>query len=264
VKLSKSLVLAVSSSLALAALASAQPASSGAPPFNYVAITTLTVKPAAVPEFESYVKKINAAAAKIGVRPANIYMMGRGGPGFTYVATVRYAKWAEMDERPSVPDILNKAYGEVEGTKIQNAGRSTIESISSEVLHVLADLSVAPSFEPPPAHVRVTRIAAKVGSTSRFEAYLAKVKAAQAKVGGSLPVIRYTTALGPGNQYVASYFFNKFAELDSAPGLPEVLRKAYGETEARLLEEQAQSSIDSLELHVLDYRLDLSRPTAAK
>lgn len=237
---------------------------SGALPFNYVSVTTLTVKPAGVTDFENYVKKVNAGAAKIGVRQANWYAMGRGGPGFTYVAAVRFAKWSEMDERPSVIEILNKAYGEVEGSKVQTAGRATIESSSSVLLKVLPELSAAPSMETPLAHVRVTRVQVKGGTNSRFEAYIAKLKAAQEKAGNTMPVIRYSTALGPANGYVASYFFNKYAEFDGMPSNPEVLRKAYGDAEARVLDEQSQSCIENLEIHVLDYRADLSRPAATK
>jgi hypothetical protein len=264
VKRSRSFVFALGSCLAISTLAIAQPAAQpGAPPYSFVQVATITVKPSAVPEFESYVKKINAGAVKIGVSPSTIYSMGRGGNSFTYVATVRFTKWAELDDRPSVIETLTKAYGEAEGAKIGNAGRPTLESVSTVVLRVLPELSSAPSTTNPFAHVRVTTIGVKPGMGGKWEAYVAKIKAAQDKAAGSLPVTRSTTALGPANTYTTAYFFNKYAQFDGSPSVGETLRKAYGEGEARLLEEAAASFMVSLETHVLDYRADLSRPAGA-
>lgn len=135
----------------------AQTAAPAGPPFAFVSVTTVTVKPSAVSDFEEYARKINAAAMKTGVRPSNIYSVGRGGPGFTYVATLRFTKWAEMDERPSLPAMLKKAYGDAEGTKVHSLGSASIASASSVVLRVLPGLSSPPaSLDTPPAHVRVT------------------------------------------------------------------------------------------------------------
>jgi hypothetical protein len=265
VKRSRSLVFALCSCLAISTLAIAQPAAQpGAPPYSFLQVATITVKPSAVPEFESFIKKLNAGAVKIGVSPSNVYAMGRGGSVFTYVTTIRLAKWADLDARPSVIELLTKAYGEAEGAKIGNAGRATIESVSTVVLRVLPELSSAPSLENPFAHVRVSTIAVKPGMGGKWEAYLAKLKAAQDKAGGGLPVLRSTTALGPVNPtYWAAYFFNKYAQLDGSPSVGETLRKAYGEGEARLLEEAAASCMVSLETNVVDYRADLSHPAAA-
>jgi hypothetical protein len=264
VKRSRSFVFALVSCLAISTLAIAQPAAQpGAPPYSFVQVATITVKPSAILEFESSIKKINAGAVKIGVSPSNVYAMGRGGSSFTYVSTVFFAKWAELDSRPSVIEILNKAYGEAEGMKIGNAGRSAIESVSTVVLRVLPELSSAPSTTNPFAHVRVTTIGVKPGTGGKWEAYLAKIKAAQDKAGGSLPVNRLTAALGPANSYTAVYFFNKYAQLDGSPSVGETLRKVYGEGEARLLEEAAASCMVSLTTHVEDYRADLSHPAAA-
>ena len=263
-KRSRSLVFALCSCLALSTLAIAQPAAQpGAPPYAFVQVATVAVKPSALPEFESFVKKLNAGAVKIGVSPSNVYAMGRGGSPFTYVTTIRFMKWADLDARPSVVELLNKAYGDAEAMKIGNAGRAAIESVSVAVFRVLPELSSAPSLGNPFAHVRVSTIGVKPGTGGKWEAYLAKIKAAQDKAGGSLPVIRLTTALGPANTYTGAYFFNKYAQLDGSPSIGETLRKAYGEGEARLLEETAASCMVSLETHVLDYRPDLSHPAAA-
>jgi len=262
VKSRKFATLALASSLAAGSVAVAQTAAPKAdPPFAFVSVTTVTVKPSAVPEFEEYARKLNAAAVKAGVRPNNIYSVGRGGPGFTYVATLRFTKWAELDERPSLPSMLKKAYGDAEGTKIQNAGRAAIESTSSIVLRVLPGLSSPPaSFDTPAAHVRVSRIEVNQGMGTKLETYLAKLKAAQDKVGGTPPVVRYASTLGPMSVYSSAYFFDKYSQWDSSPGIGDTLRKVYGDSEAALLEETSRSCIKGIESYVLDYRADLSKP----
>ena len=100
-----------------------------------------------------------------------------------------------------------------------------------------------------PAHIRLTRVEVHQGMGPKFEAYLAKLKAAQDKVGGTPPVVRYVTALGPANVYTAAYYFDKYAQWDGAPAIADVLRKAYGEAEAAILEETARTCIKSLETY---------------
>jgi hypothetical protein len=254
--------LALASCLATTSPALAQTAAPAAGvPWAYISGTTITVKPSAVPEFESLAKKINAANVKAGVPPSRFWSIGRGGPGFTYLATLRYAKWAEMDERPSMTTVLKKAYGDVEGPKTWAAALATIESSSSVVQRVLPSLSSPPaSFDAPPAHIRLSRVELHQGMGPKFETYLAKLKAAQDKVGGTPPVIRYVTALGPSNVYWAAYYFDKYAQFDGAPTIADVFRKAYGEAEAASLEETARSCVKNLDVYVLDYRADLSKP----
>ena len=250
--------LALASCLATAATAVAQTAGV---PWTYISGTTITVKPSAVSDFENLAKKINAANVKAGVPPSRFWSVGRGGPAFTYLANLRYAKWSEMDERPTMTTVLKKAYGDAEGPKIWAAALATIESSSSVVDRVLPGLSSPPaSFDTPPAHIRLTRVEVNQGMGPKFEAYLAKLKAAQDKVGGTPPVVRYVTALGPSNVYRATYYFDKYAQWDGAPTIADALRKAYGETEAAFLEETARTCVKQIQVYVLDYRADLSTP----
>jgi hypothetical protein len=250
--------LVLAACLATAANAVAQGAGV---PWSYISGTTVTVKPSAVFEFEGLVKKINAANAKAGVPPSRFWSVSRGGPGFTYLATLRYAKWAEMDDRPSMMAVLKKALGDVEGPKVWAATLANVESSSSVVNKVLPSLSSPPtSFDKPPAHIRLSRVEVNQGMGPKFEVYLEKLKAAQDKVGGTPPVIRYASVLGPANVYTAAYYFDKYAQWDGVPAINDVLRKAYGDAEASLLQESARACIKSLDVSVLDYRADLSTP----
>jgi hypothetical protein len=230
----------------------------------YVQVTTITVKPSGVSDFEDYIKKINAGATKIAA-PGQTYFfaMGRGGRSFTYFAVNPFDKWSELDTRPSIPEILIKAYGEIEGGRLLKAGRANIEGVETSVSRVLPDLSSPPTSEKPAAHVRVVMIDVKRGTNASWEAYLAKLKAAQDKGPNAPHVIRHVSVLGTANQYSGVYFFDKYAEADGMPTPQETLRRVYGDAEAKLLEETAQQCINSLHSEVLDFRSDLSRPGAA-
>ena len=126
--------------LAITTLAIAQPAA-------YVQVTTITVKPSGVSDFEDYVKKIVAGANKIGAPQRVVaYQIGLGGPGFTYNFVIPFNKWEDMDSWPSIPQILTKAYGDAEGARILKSGRDAIEHTESAVFHTLKNLSTRPRF----------------------------------------------------------------------------------------------------------------------
>jgi hypothetical protein len=254
--------LALASCLTAAAAAVAQTsAPASGVPWTLISGTTITVKPSGVAAFEESAKKINAANVKAGVAPSRFWSVGRGGPGFTYLATLRYAKWSEMDDRPGMMTVLKKAYGDTEGPKVWASALAAIDSVSSVVNRVLPSLSSPPaSFDTPPAHIRISKVEVHQGMGPKFEVYLAKLKAAQDKMGGSPPVVRYVSAIGPSSVYTAAYYFDKYAQWDGAPAISDLLRKAYGDAEAATLEETARACVKQLDVYVLDYRADLSKP----
>jgi hypothetical protein len=83
------------------------------PPANYVAVTTIKVRPAAVADFEEYLKKLNAAGLKIGLKVrADTYQTVQGGSPFQYDVVQGFATLEELGAVPSVPAMLTKAHGE--------------------------------------------------------------------------------------------------------------------------------------------------------
>ena len=50
-----------------------------------------------------------------------------------YHFVMPFTKWEELDANPSIPAILSKAYGEIEGSKILKAGRSALAEVVVEV-----------------------------------------------------------------------------------------------------------------------------------
>lgn len=247
-------------SLGLASLAAAQ--SQSGQPAEFVQVITFTVRPSAVSEYEAYIKRIVAGANKTSAAPHWLaYQVGAGGPGFTYTVALSFSKWAEVDEWSSVAQILSKAYGEAEGAKVLQSGRNTIERSETAVYRLLPDLSTRPQVsDAPAAHLQLFVTDVEPAMVPTWEGYLARLKAAQEKTPQAPTSIRRVVALGASNRYVTAVPFNKYAERDGWPSALDVLREAYGEAEARALNETRLRCTREARIVVLAYRPDLSRP----
>lgn len=253
--------------VALAALCLAVPAAAQQQPAEFIAVTTVSVRGSGVSEYEDFAKKVMATAAKVDPTARVIASQGgAGSSGYTYSFVRPFAKWGDMDAWMSVSQMLMKAHGDVEGGRILKAGRSPIEQSRTEVFRLLKDKSTRPRIvDPPPAHILVFRTEVRPEMVPAYEEYLDKLKAAQEKVEGTPTATRRVAVLGPANTYVTSLPFDKYAERDSWLPPADVLRQAYGEAEARRLNEVWLKSIKNAEAFVVTYRPDLSRiPAAAK
>jgi hypothetical protein len=217
-----------------------------------------------VSEYEDFAKKIVAGANKVGAPQRwSVYGVRAGGPAFTYNIVLPFSAWAEVDAWTSVAQILSKAYGEAEGARFVKAGLASIERTETAVYRLLPDLSTRPKvFDPPAAFIQVFVTDVEPGMVPTWESFLARLKAAQEKAPQAPTSIRRVAVLGASNRYVTALPFNKYAERDGWPTTLDVLRQAYGETEARSLNETRLRCTRQAQILVLAYRPDLSRPAA--
>jgi len=232
-----------------------------AQPKQYVQVLSVHAKPEGAIDFEAFVKRVNSAADKVPGAPHTVtYQVTTGGPGYTYMIATYFDRWAETDDVPSVPEILLKAYGEVEGTRLLRAGRATIESTETAVFHLAPDLSTKPkAYDPPPAYLQVIRTYVKPDKVQEWEHLIARYKAAAEQIPEAPTAIRRVSVEGPTNVFITSSPFNKAAERDAWPGFLDVLKKAYGEEEARELNERRGECTEHSDMYILKLRPDLSR-----
>ena len=233
---------------------------------TYVHTILVTVKPSAVTEFEDYAKKVMAAAAKVG-SPQIVLgaQLQAGGPQYTYLFTSPFGSFEEMGKWSSIPEMIMKAHGDVEGAKILKAGRSAIEGSETWVTRTQIDLSTnaKPLDLQATPFVRLLRTQVDPAMTGEYEQYLAKVKAAQEKATGYPSVIRRVSALGESSLYFSATFVKSLADLDRIPNQAELMRKAYGEEGAATITRAGNAAVRSRDIWLLRYRPDLSRPTAS-
>lgn len=254
-KFAQSLAL-VSSCLAAATTSAQAPG-----PKQFVQVITVHAKPDGALEYEAWAKKVGAAADKLGLKQRVVaYQMTTGGPGYTYVFATHYDKWAETDEFLSVAEILMKAYGELEGGKMIRAGRANIESTETAAFRLVPELSTkAKLFDPPAPYLQVIRNEIKPDMTRQWERVIGRYKAASEQMAETATSIRRVSVEGPSNVYVTSSAYSKGADRDAWPTFLEVLRKAYGEEEARSIDAQRAECIERSSAYILKYRADLSR-----
>ena len=235
--------------------------SAAAQPKEFVQVLTVHTKPDTAVDYEAFVKKVLAAGDKIGQTDRVLtFQVTAGGPGYTYMIASYFDKWAETDAVPSTPEILTKALGEVEGARQLRIGRTAIASVQTDVYRLVPNLSTKPkAFDPPPAYLQVIRNYVKPGKVREWEHLVSRYKAASEQVAEAPSAIRRVSVEGEMNVYITSSPFAKAAERDAWPSFVDVLKKAYGEEEARSMNDERGACIERSEAYILKYRPDLSR-----
>lgn len=255
-KLAKSFALGLSCALVAAGSAQAQ-----GQPKQYVHVLTVHARPEGAVDYEAFVKKVMAAGEKVGDKQRVVtFQVTQGGPGYTYMIATYFDKWADLDGQMSVPEILNKALGEAEGARTLRAGRVNIQSTESAVYRLLPDLSTKPrAYDPPPAYLQIIRNEVKPGMSREWQRVIGRYKAASEQIPETPSSIRRVSAEGLSNVYITSSSYTTGAERDAWPSFMDVLKKAYGEEEARNLDQSRADCIQRSEAFILKFRPDLSR-----
>jgi hypothetical protein len=236
-----------------------------AQPSEFISVITATARTDAIGDFVTFQKRIKAAGEKSGAPQRwTVSSTVLGGPGRTYTIVLPFNKWSEMDGWMTVAQMLTKAFGQAEGMKMLRAGIASMENSETAVYQLLPDLSSRPrALDPPPTFIQLFVTEVEPAMVPAYRSYLAKIKEAQEKSSRGRTAIRRVAVQGAGNTYVTAMPFNKFADRDNWPTNLELLQEAFGEAEARSLEETRLKSTRNLRLMVLEYRPDLSRPQSA-
>ena len=242
-------------------LAAAVAAQAQGQPKAFVQVLTVHTKPEAAVDYEAFVKKVIAAGDKIGQSQRTItYQVVTGGPGYTYMIASYLDKWADLDTMLSTSEILTKALGEIEGPRALRVGRTSIESTESVVYRLLPDLSTKPrAYDPQPEYLQLIGTHVKPEMVREWENVIGRYKAAADQTAEAPTAIRRTSVVGPANLYLTSSPFSKNAERDAWPSFMDILKKAYGEEEARSLDQRRRDCTQYSETLIVKYRPDLSR-----
>jgi hypothetical protein len=255
-KIAKTLALGLACALAAAGSAQAQ-----SQPKQFVNVLTVHCKPEGAVDYEAFVKKVMTAADKIGSSQRVVtFQLTMGSPGYTYMIATYFDKWTETDESFSAPDILTKALGELEAGKALRAGRQNIESTESAVYRLVPDLSTKPrAYDPPPAYLQAIRTYVKPDMVREWEHVIGRYKAAAEQIPETPTSMRRVSVEGPANVYITTSPYTKGADRDAWPTFMDILKKAYGDEEARNLDQRRAACVDHSEAFIMKYRADLSR-----
>lgn len=227
---------------------------------EYIAVTTATIHPGRYAEFEDYIKKLVAAAAKIGNKTrVDAYQFVQGASIYQYDFASGFPSLAALDNEPGTQALLTKAYGEAEGRKILTAGRAAIQNATTQVLRLRQEFSskVRDATESP--FFQLVRVEIDPAMAPAYEDYLVKVKAARDKNSSATMLARFTPLFGQAFVYFTAMPFATYAEREKWPTPAQVLAKEYGEGTTQGLLDTQRRATKRQDVWVVAWRRDLSR-----
>ena len=125
--------------------------------------------------------------------------------------------------------------------------RIRIVAIVAVSLFVCASVGVAQ--DGPAGFLYVVQADVKPGMAGQYEDFIKKVQ--EGATGAPETVLVYQRALGGSiNTYLVAIPFNEWSEMDGWMGVPQILARAYGETEAVQLLEASGGALESLSVRI--------------
>jgi hypothetical protein len=220
-------ILAIAFALAPAADSSAQPA-------RYQFRYEVPVKPGMSPQYEQYVKKIVEAGKKTQAQPWIAVQHTTGTPGGTYSFVLPFEKWADRDSWLTPQQMLAKAFGEAEATKIASAGQAAMESFQTSVAELQKDLSGKPgSTSGVAANYLVSVTQVKPDRIQDYRLALSKIRAAEAKASGTPERVARRVIEGDRFLFSSVAPFASGAARDAWPEFSDFMGAMYPEEEIR-------------------------------
>jgi hypothetical protein len=230
------------------------------PPANYTSVATIKVRPAAVSDFEDYLKKLQAAGLKIGLKVrSDTYQLVQGGSPFQYDVVQGFQTLEELGALPSVSMQLTKAYGEAEGARLMRAGRTAIESVEFATLQYGADISTKPRLPIGSPFFQLVQIEIDPQMGPQYTDYLRRTKTAGDKFAAAPTSLRHTNLFGPAFVYLTAQPFNTWAEREKWANPAAPLTAAFGDAESAKLQEINRRATRSRRIWIVQHRPDLSR-----
>lgn len=241
---------------ALATSAGAQTA-----PAQYLQLMEVSVKAGSESQFETYAKKVREAADKTGAPQGWTFaqpVIGDSGP--KYYVILQHDKWGERDAWTQIPQMLNEAFGEAEAQKIAKAGGDSIWGTESKVYTLDEERSWnLDAYTAPAPYYMILRGMVKPDRVNDYLRVVSRLKEAQEQAATKVPGIRRSSAYGPSWEFYLAVPMTKWADLDTQTGPWQNAAKAFGESEARALQETLMSCYETRTMVVMAIRQDLSR-----
>lgn len=224
-------------------------------------LVEVQVKPGHEVAYEEYLKKIGEAADETGSPMSwSTFSVAVGKSGSTYRVALPFEKWGDRDGWLGVREVLVKAYGENEGTKIYTAGGAHVANISSRIWEVIEDGTANPQTGTNVSAFYDVRIAyVKSDMVAEYRGLLRRLKSAYENADSKPSVTRWVLRFGDGPRrtFRRTQPFDSWSERDSW-NVGDLIRAQFG-ADAQLLFDRATSAVWKSEHFVSAHRPDLSR-----
>jgi len=199
---------------------------------RYQQVYENSVKPGQELVYENYVKKLVAAADKVGAKTYwTSYTVSLGKPGSTYRVALNFNSWEERGAWTTIPTMMVKAYGQQEGERLMKEGGNAMERSVVEVWEYMPGSSANQTTPPAPAgnfvRARVVRVAPSMAAD--YEAMTAKFKPAYEAAAGKPVVTQWVLRVGAD----IGYTFRRVEQVSAMsdfdrPTGAELLQKFFG------------------------------------
>ncbi len=231
-------------------------------PARYQQVYEISVKPGQELVYENYVKKLVAAADKIGAKNYwTSYVVTLGKPSPTYRVALNFNAWADRETWATIPGILTKAYGQAEAERLMKEGGGAIERSVLEVWEHQPGVSANQGGAPAPAgnFVRAQIVRVDPAKASDYEAMTAKFRPAYEAAAGKPAIGRWILRVGANSAYTFRRVeqVSKMGDFDGPTG-PELLQKFFGAQWAAM-RDQLNAMVTFRQEFISTRRPDLSR-----
>lgn len=233
---------------------------------RYQQVYENSVKPGQELVYENYVKKLVAAADKVGAKTYwTSYTVSLGKPGGTYRVALNFNSWADRGAWSTIPAMMVKAYGQAEAERLMKEGGGALERSVTEVWENLPAQSANQGGTPaaPGNFVRAQIVRVQPGMASDYEAMLTRLKPAYEAAAGKPVIARSVLRIGANSSYTYRRVqqVSAMSDLD-APSGPELLQKFFGAQWAAMSAE-LNKMVTFRQEFISTRRADLSRVAPA-
>jgi hypothetical protein len=219
-----------------------------------------TVQQGAIPRYERLVRFIAERARQDSDTFKWSARVNTGAAGRTIGFITRAEGFAELSAREEPNAMILRLFGEADGTALVEALGEGITSSSYSVSTIRDDLSnqAPPQQGEAPPLILLTRIRTTNAGGPGVEELIRKVGEAASKVGDERRTLVLQTTIGELRTYGVAQVVPDPALLDKQATVPELLLKAFGQSEGERIFREGSACIEHVETELSTARPDLS------
>lgn len=244
--------------VALATLLAAPTRSAAQAPAQYLWVARITAKLGHVEEWAAFEKQIQEARRRTGdPRSVSVYQLQTGGPANLFHAVIAFDDLSQLDSWPSVPELLQAAYGERDAARMYAEGTATEESVEIEIHALEPQFSSGAAVDPSgTTMVQLVTTRVRPALADDYDAFLSALKMAEDERG--IRRVRRSVAMGDLFTQTAVNQATGWSDVRADPGPVAVVIDEYGEDVGGTLLSKANAAVVSRSIEVLRLREDLS------
>ena len=224
-----------------------------------ISVSRNSVQQSAIPRYERIVRFIAERARQDKDTFKWNARITTGAAGRTIGFVSRVEGFAELSTREEPDAMIRRLFGEADGTALLESLGEGVTSSSYTVSTIRDDLSNSP---PQPAEsaplILLTRIRATRDGVLGVEELIRKVGEAVTKVGDERQTLVLQTTIGDLRGYTVAQAVSDPAQLDKQATVPELLLKAFGQSEGEKIFSEGTACIEQVETELSTARPDLS------